>query len=341
MSSIAIVGEAWGHEEEIAQQPFIGKAGQELNRMLNDAGLNRSDCHITNVFNARPKDNKIEEFFTLKKEGSKRFTNPLTTGKYLRPELEFHVDRLLSELATLRPNLIILLGNTACWAVLRDSKISKLRGAVAYAAADGLQGIKCLPTYHPAAVLRQYDLRHVTVLDFMKAKEECKFPDIRRPYREIWLDPTLDDIERFYLEHICGQPGPLSVDIETNYSTQITCLGFAPTKSLALVVPFFDLRFPEGSYWPTLEEELDAWDLVQIILSDPIPKLYQNGMFDMAIMWKHFGLTNKNAGEDTMLLHHALHPESPKALDFLGSVYTNEVAWKALKPKGKTFKRDD
>lgn len=337
---IAIVGEAWGVEESYSKIPFIGAAGQELTRMLKDAGLSRGECFITNTFNEHPTRNDIEFFLGPKLGSSKKISIPLQPSKYLQIKYEHHLDRLYSELQTIRPNLCILLGNTACWALLETTKISKIRGTVSYS--TKLPWLKCLATYHPAAVLRQYDLRHVTVLDLMKAKKEAEFPEIRRPVREIWLDPSLEDIERFYHDHILPAEY-LACDIETNYGNQITCIGFAPSKLLSICIPIYDVRKPTGSYWDTLDEELRVWDWIEKILNSSAKKIYQNGMFDLQHQWENYGLTNANAGEDSMLLHHALHPEAPKALDFLGSVYTSESAWKQLRMKGKeaSGKRND
>jgi hypothetical protein len=66
-------------------------------------------------------------------------------------------------------------------------------------------------------------------------------------------------------------------------------------------------------------------------------------LFDMHRLWRGYGIPVAHADHDTMLLHHALQPESPKGLDYLGSVYTSESAWKLgirLKHKG-TIKKED
>jgi hypothetical protein len=65
-------------------------------------------------------------------------------------------------------------------------------------------------------------------------------------------------------------------------------------------------------------------------------------LYDLHHLWRNYGISVRNAEEDTMLLHHALQPESPKGLDFLGSVYTDEAAWKLMRQRGKTtIKRDE
>lgn len=339
---IAIVGEAYGEQEETWGLPFVGPAGQELDRILSDAGLNRKECFITNVFNFRPERNDIATLCCTKTSGEGIPQRPaIATGKYVKATYEKEIARLYNELEEAKPNLCILLGNTACWALLGSTNVGKLRGAIT--TGPYLPWLKCLPTYHPAAVLRQYELRHVTVLDFQKAARESEFPEVRRVDREIWLDPTLQDISDFYYQYV-AHAEELSFDIETS-GKEITCIGFAPSIDRAIVLPFHDHRRPSGSYWDTLEEELRAWSWVRTYLAGPSRKVAQNGIYDMSHLWWTYGIPTLNYAEDTMIRHHALQPESPKGLDFLGSVYTNNPAWKTERPRGKaawhSIKRED
>lgn len=334
-TKIVIVGEAWGAEEERLRMPFIGAAGYQLNQLLEEAGINRYECYLTNVFNLRPEKNDIETLCGTKDIGIPNRTS-LRAGKYIRREFMPELDRLERELAEYRPNLILALGSTAAWAVLGDSRITKVRGTIA----TGTHGIKTLATYHPAAILRQWELRHVTVLDLVKAKKQSEFPDIRRPSRTIWIEPSYQDLllyEKSYLEGA----SVISVDIETAQD-MVTCIGFAPTISSAIVVPFTDFRRPGNRYWKTVEEELLAWRWVKRICESPTPKVLQNCLYDVHFLWRRYGIAVRGIEDDTMLLHHALQPESPKGLDFLGSVYTDEAAWKLMRPRGKTtIKRDE
>jgi DNA polymerase len=336
---IAIVGEAYGEEEARFGRPFIGKAGTQLDELLADAGIRRSETYITNVFNLRPDKNDLSTLCCKRTEGDTLSGWPsLVRGLYLRREYKTEIDRLFEDLSTVRPNVVVLLGNTACWAVLQRSAISKIRGACT--SSPLLPGLKFLPTYHPANILRQYENRHVAVLDLIKAKRESEFPEIRRPLREIWMEPSLLDMEKF-LEDYITPATTMAFDIETE-KLQITCIGFAPTSDRAICIPFVDPRKPGRSYWPTLEEELAAWDWVQRALATPCKKLGQNGLYDVQYLWKQYGITVTNYEEDTMLLHHCLQPEAPKSLAFQGTIYTNEQAWKPNRPKGKNeVKRED
>jgi hypothetical protein len=214
----------------------------------------------------------------------------------------------------------------------------RLRGTT-LASTHTAVGFKLLPTYHPYAILRQWELRPTVIADFMKATKEALYAEIRRPHREIYIEPTIDDIRTFIDTNIRGCD-LLSVDIETS-GNRITCIGFAPGPDIAIVIPFDDERKKNGCYWESREDELHVWRLIACILHDAnIPKLFQNGAYDIAFLWRAYGIKTFGATEDTMLLSHALQPESLKGLGYLGSIYSDEGSWKHMRKKDETVKRD-
>lgn len=322
-AKIVLVGEAWGEQEEKTGIPFIGQSGQELGRMLSEAGISFSDCLFTNVLNLRPPSNNLESLCVPKAEVPKDYKwSPLGTGKYLPESLLPHVIRLHSELETIRPNLVVALGGTASWALLNNSKISTIRGVTT--SALHLPGQKILPTYHPAAVLRQWALRVVVLQDLLKSKRQAQFPELIRPRREVLVNPTFEEIAEWY-----SRPASIySVDIETG-ARMIKCIGFARSRSDSIVIPFVDFSRPGGNFWSTREEECRAWRWVEAFCAKPIPKLFQNGLYDLQYLVRR-GIKPVQCTEDTMLLHHSLYPELQKGLGFLGSIYTDEASWKLM-----------
>jgi uracil-DNA glycosylase len=365
---MVIVGEAWGENEWQTKQPFVGVSGIELWRMLGEAlpdvapeqhaaslreaynignawirnrrtWLELAGIAYTNVLNLQPPGNRIDALCVPKAQvGSVYGQPPLAIGKYLRPEFLCEVDRLLSELAASRPNCILAAGNTACWALLRTTNIGQIRGAVSLSSTE--PQYKVVPSYHPAAVLRQWSWRPITVADITKARREAEFPELIRPERYVRINPNLHDLitwRDWLLKH---RPPLLAVDIETQWK-MIRCIGFADSVSTAMVVPFIDPSKPGHSYWPTFEEEKTAWSVVKSVLESSIPKLFQNGLYDMQYLLKS-GMRPASVMHDTMLLHHSLYPELRKGLGFLGSIYTNESSWKLMgRPKADTVKRDE
>lgn len=335
--NIVLLGEAYGEQEEREGKAFVGPTGWELNRMLSEAGIKRSDCFLTNVFNFRPPGNKIEALCTIKSEGIHGYPSIGKHG-YIHKQFRGELERLADELDEVNPNVIIAMGNTAAWAMLGKTAISKIRGTVQLST-HTVTGYKVLPTYHPAAIFRQWPLRPVTVMDLIKGKREGLFPDIQLPQRQIWIQPTLEDIYEFDRLYI-RECKSLAVDIETS-GRAITCIGFAPRADVAIVIPGIVVRRSGKAYWPSVDVERKVYKVIKDILTRPIPKVFQNGLYDIAFIYRAWRIGVINAHDDTMLLHHALYPESLKSLGFLGSIYTNEGAWKGMREKIATIKKED
>ena len=355
---ILIVGESYGENEAIMRSPFVGKAGFELYRMMCEAGFpfpplgnyypgsakmkimwgNLSpEIQLTDVFCERPPNNRIDDFLSKKPTAKQKREGhdlppvcedlpPLKPGLYLHEDKRHHLNTLDDLLLKLKPNLTLTCGNTACWAVLKQTKISALRGTIV--ASD--YG-KVLPTYHPAAVSRNYEFRPITITDLMKTKLEMDSPEFTRKRREIWVEPDIDDLYTWW-EKYGKHSDLLSLDIETERATQISEIGFASDDSHALHIPFIVDRVK--SYWPTLKKEIEAWKFVRMALASSVPKLGQNYMYDLQFLWVKAGIPTVRLAEDTMLLHHALYPGMQKSLGFLGSIYCNEPSWKLLRREG-------
>jgi uracil-DNA glycosylase family 4 len=142
---LMFVGEAPGADEDASGRPFVGRAGQLLNKIIEAIGMKREDIFIGNVNRCRPPQNRTpthEEAATCK---------PF----------------LLREIAILRPDVIVVLGNTAMKNLL-DTKegITKLRGQFM-----DYKGIKVMPTFHPAYLLRDPSKKRETWEDMKKVRE--------------------------------------------------------------------------------------------------------------------------------------------------------------------------
>jgi DNA polymerase len=341
-AAIWVVGEAPGQEEERQGKPFVGKAGEELSRIFRDADINRTEVGITNVFTERPDGNRVETLCGRKADMPVDYDfPPLSLGHYVRPEHLHELGRLKAELVAAKPNIVLALGNTALWALCQITGITKVRGTIMESVL--IPGLKILPAFHPAAILRQWDFRTITVADFIKAKGESKFPEIRYPKRTVYIAETLEDLAKFktILEAALKGNQLLSVDIETLKHKYISCIGFAPSKDGALVVPFISRARPGYHYWQDENDELEAWRFCKWILESKIKKIGQNFLYDWQYLYEA-GIRVYNVTDDLMLEHHALWPELEKSLGFMGSVHTNEQAWKTLRPRGdKAAKREE
>lgn len=371
MNPTVLLGEAPGANEVTTGTPFVGSSGVELLRMLDESGAlaltsadltyikkywETNDPHQVemvwqlhpnfvrmNVFSQHPPGNNLGEFMGPRQTGISGWPRlPVAkiaaSGSYVRAEFLPELERLHNDIDKLRPNLVVALGNTPLWALCGLTGIRDLRGCTRLSTRL-VPGTKILPTYHPSAILQQWDLRPIAIIDLSKINREREFPELRRPEREIWIEPEVEDVQRFFREHVAGCR-LLSVDIETAGEC-ITEIGFAPSTRTALVVPFYDRRAKSRNYWDTYSAEREVWHIIRTCLADrTIPKLFQNGHYDIAFLWRTMGIKVFGAEHDTMLLHHALQPESLKSLGFLGSLYCDEGAWKH-DHRSRTIKRED
>jgi uracil-DNA glycosylase len=336
MNKILLLGEAWGEVEEREGKAFVGPTGYLLDQLLKEAGIRRYECFLTNVFNFRPPKNDVSALCGPKGEGVDGY--PALVKGYLRKEFRGELERLADEIEETNPNVVVAFGNTASWALLGKTTISKLRGT-AQLSTHTITGFKVLPTYHPAAIFKQWSLRPIVVVDLLKASRESLYPEIRRPERQIWIEPTLEDIYEFDEAYL--KPAQrIAVDIETTGAI-VTCIGFAPSSSLSLVIPWVISGRAGRPYWPDAPTARKVWRAIRDILGRPTPKVFQNGLYDIAFLKRSLKISVYGAEEDTMLLHHTLQPESLKSLGFLGSIYTDEGAWKQMREKKTTIKRED
>jgi len=126
---LMFVGEGPGYEEDRQGLPFVGKAGQLLNRIIQAMGMRREEVYIANVVKCRPPENRTP----------------------LPDECETCLPFLLRQIEIIRPQVICALGSVAVGALLQTSgSISRLRGTLRSLA----DGTAVMPTFHPAYLLR-------------------------------------------------------------------------------------------------------------------------------------------------------------------------------------------
>jgi DNA polymerase len=131
-AELMFVGEAPGADEDIQGEPFVGRAGQLLTKIIESIGLQRSDVYIANVIKCRPPGNRNPE----------------------PQEVATCQPFLFRQIDTIRPRVVVALGTFAAHTLLgSDAPISRLRGRVH----SFRGGIKLIPTFHPAFLLRSPD----------------------------------------------------------------------------------------------------------------------------------------------------------------------------------------
>lgn len=142
---LMFIGEAPGADEDAQARPFVGRAGQLLNKIIEAIGLKREDVMIGNVNRCRPPQNR---------------TPTPAEAATCKPFL-------LREIAIIKPEVIVVLGNTAMKNLLEAKEgITKLRGKF-----QDYQGIKVMPTFHPAYLLRDPSKKRETWEDMKTVRD--------------------------------------------------------------------------------------------------------------------------------------------------------------------------
>jgi DNA polymerase len=146
-AELMFIGEGPGADEDATGRPFVGRAGQLLTKMIEAIDLKREDVYIANVVKSRPPGNRTPE----------------------SDEVKACIPFLFRQIAVVRPKLIVALGNPAMQALL-DTRvgITKMRGH--FQDYPRIPGIKVLPTFHPAYLLRSPDKKREAWEDLKKVR---------------------------------------------------------------------------------------------------------------------------------------------------------------------------
>lgn len=323
---LAIIGDFWREEEEKHGKPFVGTGGRMLDTLLRAAGIDRADCFLTNVFNERPESNDVTKFFGPKSKGIT--TMPaLRASKYILPEFEPHLTRLREEIATAEVSCVVALGGTALWSQTGYTNLGVRRGAWHEAA-------RCIPTYHPDAILRQYTWFPLAVSDLWKAGEVGEGRLSLEQFKLI-PRPTFEEVLEFCAEGI-KQSGPIVFDIETSPKFRaITCIGLGHSGKF-MCIPLSDEGSKGFSFWETAEQELEVLNAIKAVLETPnIPKIAHHASYDITWLYTILGIRVSGAIYDTRIIHHSLLPELPHGLGSIGATYFLLPPWKALRKAAK------
>lgn len=157
-SPLMFVGEAPGADEDIQGEPFVGKAGQLLTKIIQAMGFSRETVYIANILKCRP-------------------DTPGQTSGNRKPtpeEMQTCMPHLLAQIEIIKPKVIVGLGVTAVEGLLgRPVSITKLRGNF-----QEFQGIPLMPTYHPAYLLRNQSMatKREVWEDMLQVMERLQLP---------------------------------------------------------------------------------------------------------------------------------------------------------------------
>ena len=149
-AELMFAGEAPGRDEDQQGEPFVGRAGQLLTRIIEAIGMKRQDVYIANVIKCRPPNNRNPE----------------------ADEIARCEPYLVRQIELVRPRIIVALGTFAAQTLLKTKQpISQLRGRF-----HTYQGVKLMPTFHPAFLLRNPDRKRAVWEDMQAVQRELRQP---------------------------------------------------------------------------------------------------------------------------------------------------------------------
>lgn len=307
---LMILGEAPSWDEVQALQPFVGPSGKELNKLCQDAGINRHDCWVSNVCKYMVPPNQRGQKIPFSVRAERAGIN-----------LEEQIRELQVEVNEIKPNVILALGGTALWATTGKNKITNYRGSILHG-----MGTKVVGTYHPAHLLhteggefKGYWNRQVMILDMKRALEESRTRELNLPKRLLTVCKSSAQLLDFYRRN--KQYGRPAVDIEA-LDCIPSCIGLAFTPNEGISVPLWNAK---GISNISDSDLVSIWILLQEILYQDI--VGQNFKYDEDKI-RRIGFIIRRLVSDTMLKAFTINPELPKKLAFNTSIYTREPYYK-------------
>ena len=153
---LMFIGEGPGRDEDQTGRPFVGRAGQLLDKMIAAIGLTREEVYIANVVKCRPPQNRAPEM----------------------DEVAACMPYLRAQVGLIRPQVIVLLGSSALGAILGpEHRITRERGAWIER-----KGVFFMPTFHPAALLRDESKKRPVWEDLKKVRDKLQELEANEPH---------------------------------------------------------------------------------------------------------------------------------------------------------------
>lgn len=335
-AQILIVAESYGVEEERQQQPLVGASGKELDRMLQEAGIDPRACYYTNVVNKRPGNNEMHRLFLSNDDAKSLGISPVR-GLYPDVAVLQGIRALDALIKQLQPKVIIGFGNYALWALTENNfnigngtmsakgykvptGIGKYRGSQLRT----IHGIPFLPTFHPAACLRNWAWRYLVVHDLRARVHQALAGQWSEPERNYIIQPSFERVMGCLTDlrlraEMGDSPLVLACDIETS-GQHLECVGIGWSRRDAICIPFMSSERWDG-YWQTRSEEVAvALELKRTLEHPNIRIVGQNFIYDYQHLFRWHGIKSRYWG-DTMLAQHLIFPGTEMGLNYISSLY--------------------
>jgi len=309
-AKLAIVGDQPGIDEVRFGKPFIGRAGQELDRILTMCKISKHELYITNVI--KDLDAPLSKYINVD-----------TKGKYaISTDGYQYIKELGEELSALKINAILATGNIPLIALCNRVGISKWRGSILESTIAS--NLKVIPTFHPSTILpptRVILNRPLICEDVLLAKKESGFRGIRRISRSVITAPHFNQaIDTIKHCHSLGLQGhTIDLDIEV-INGEVDCIALCWDPCHAISIPFY---CQSGPYFTDTEELEIIKGITRIIQSPHIALRGANIIFDLQFLFRKWGAVPHGDIHCTQIAQKIAFPDFKAGLDFVTSMHTD------------------
>jgi len=285
----------------------------DLDRLLKESGVHKTNCWITSVSKFHvpdsPKGKKIPFHVRAKRANI---------------DIDTQLGDLQNELNQIKPNCILAVGAGSLWALTGKYSIESYRGSILLG-----MGNKFVPTYNPrglsgysGAEFKGYYNRQIIAFDIRRAFRQSHFPEIIRPSRTLRVCRNSYELADFISRK--SDKVRLAIDIEALHCVP-TCIGIAFDRYEGMSVPLWNTN---GISTIPDSDLTQIWLILsELLLNSKFKKIGQNFKYDEDKITK-LGLPVDRLYSDTMLKAFAINPELPKSLAFNTSIYTEEPYYK-------------
>lgn len=314
--------------------PFSGDGAVFFVKELEAAGYHFKDCFASTAIDFYPPSGRAEAVFHTKTEAKKDHTIKLVNGAYVKDRVLANAKRVWQTIDRVKPKFILSLGSLALWMLTGENSADKHRGSM-LTIERPWGTIRLLPTYHPNQVMRKQEWKRVWRNDLSRINLGESGWDM--PNFDFLLYPSANNALATIanlLEQAETKPSPLHIaaDIETRGGL-ISVLGFAWSKTQALVIPFTSVK--KANYF-TPEEEFQIIRAFERLVTHPNVEVSgQNYHYDDQYLAKLYGIPH-HCTWDSMHMAHTLWTKNLKlSLDFLASMFCQWYRY--WKDDGKEF----
>lgn len=301
-----LVGESLGDQEVAKGEPFVGPAGEMLNRVLRRVGWDRSTLRIDNLVHCQPPNNWLDN----------------APWEYSAVE---KCSQYISESISAKPRVIIALGAVPTRRLLGLPRQKHKQVDWHGCPTMGLDGITVVPTFHPSFLLREPRLVGAVCYDFMVAQKVVNAGWLGEP-ADLVVDPDIATFAAWVEEYLAHDTSWLAVDIETVQKLTGKDEGELEDEEDEIIRINFAFNPDQGITVPWTGQYIG---LSKRLLASPGVKCFWNARYDTPRLIAA-GCTLGGQVLDFMWAWHVLQSDLPRGLGFVAPFYSRFGAWKHL-----------